>query len=106
MTTLDLICVAPFEIGLMATSNFAGLTIGSLLFIRYTDIIGRKPVVLLVSTVTAVGIYSMMLFGDTLLKVYIIIFVIGSVYSARASVTYVYATEFLPERFHMLYGVC
>jgi MFS family permease len=97
MTDKGLLCSKPYEIGLMASVNFIGFTIGSFLFVRLADIYGRKPVLLISSAVTPIGVVCIILWGNSLTNIYIIVFVMGLTYSTRASVSYLLATEYLTE---------
>lgn len=83
----------------MASLNFIGFTFGSLLFVRYADVYGRKPVVLLATSVTPIGILCIIFFGTTLLNIYVIVFIMGMTYSTRTSVSYLFASEFLTDKY-------
>ena len=98
MTELNLICNPPYTIGLIASLNFIGFTIGSLLFVHYADQYGRKWIVIIATSVTPIGIACIMFFGNSLDRIYYIVLTIGLTYSTRSSVSYLYATELLPEK--------
>ena len=83
----------------MASINFIGFTIGSLLFVRLADVYGRKPVVLVATAVTPIGIVCIIYLGTSLYSVYTIVFFMGLTYSTRASISYLLATEFLTESY-------
>lgn len=72
----------------MASVNFIGFTIGSLLFVRLADTYGRKPVALWSTLVTPVGIIFLLFFATSLMNIYIIVFFMGLSYSTRSSVSY------------------
>lgn len=106
MTNLDLICVEPYKIGLMGTLSFMAIAIGSFFFTRQADTFGRKPVILLATLVTPIGVALIILLGThlNLYYIYSILFVIALAYNPRASTSYLYATEVLPKRGRMFYG--
>jgi MFS family permease len=91
MTDYNFICAKPYEIGFMASVNFIGFTIGSLFFVRMADVYGRKPVLLIATSVSPIGITCLIFFGKTLMSVYIIVFCMGLTYSTRTSVSYLFA---------------
>ena len=105
MTDKGLLCSEPYEIGLMASVNFIGFTLGSALFVRFADSYGRKPVVLISTMVTPIGIIAMIFWGNTLVNIYCIVFIMGLTYSTRASVSYLLATEYLTEKDQLSFGL-
>jgi MFS family permease len=91
MTDYNFLCAKPYEIGFMASVNFIGFTIGSLFFVRMADVYGRKPVLLIATSVSPIGITCLIFFGKSLMSVYIIVFCMGLTYSTRTSVSYLFA---------------
>lgn len=89
----------------MGSVNFIGFTIGSLLFVRLADIYGRKPVVIIATLVTPLGIICLLLFGNSLIKIYIIFFIMGLSYSSRSSVSYLLGSEFITEKYQLHFGI-
>lgn len=95
MTQLDLICEEPFKIGLIGAIYFVSFSLGSLMFTGIIDYKGRKNVVLVANLIHILCLVALVLFADSLYKIYAIIFITGLAYSSRASVSYLYGSEFL-----------
>lgn len=104
MTDLDLICEEPFLIGLLGAISFMSFSIGSLLITRVIDIYGRRPVLLIATLVTPIGILMLISVAKSLVSLYVIIFVIGLTYNTRSSTAYLYATEFICKQKHLQFG--
>ena len=104
MTKLDLFCEEPYKIGLIGAVSFISFSLGSIMFTRAADKLGRKKVIVLASLVTPLGITVLLLFGKSLPFIYATVFFIGLSYNPRSSTAYLFATEFLEKRHHLNYG--
>mmetsp|Transcript_67896 Transcript_67896/g.94014 ORF Transcript_67896/g.94014 Transcript_67896/m.94014 type:complete len:315 (+) Transcript_67896:458-1402(+) len=90
----------------MGTLSFFAIAIESFFFTRQADTFGRKPVILVATMVTPIGVALLLLLGTnlTLYWIYAILIMIALAYNPRASTSYLYATEVLPKRRRMLFG--
>lgn len=95
ITELDLICEEPYKIGLIGAIYFVSFPLGGLLFTGLIDSKGRKNVVTTATITHILCLIALVLFGDSLNKIYTIIFIMGLSYSSRVNVSYLYGSEFL-----------
>jgi MFS family permease len=95
MTELDLVCEEPYKIGFIGAVSFISFSLGSVLFTRIADKLGRKSVLVISSMVSPIGIIILTIFGKSLNFIYTTIFLIGFKYNSRGSTAYVFGTEFL-----------
>ena len=58
--SLNLICKPPYMIGLIGSISFVSYSVGSILFTRYNDILGRKLVIQLSGVVTPIGLITLL----------------------------------------------
>ena len=104
MTGLNLICYEPYYIALVGALSFVSFSIGSALFTNLIDKYGRKSVLIYSSIVTPIGILTLIAFANSITFIYIAMFVIGMTYNTRASVAYLYGTEFIEKEKKMAFG--
>lgn len=105
MTQLDLICTEPYMIGMLGVFTFVSIALGSLLFSNISDFKGRKPVVVMSSLVTPLGLLSLKFFNYNLHVVYAIIFSFGLTYNPRSCIAYLLASEFLETKDKLFMGI-
>jgi MFS family permease len=104
MTDLNLICYESYYIALVGALSFFSFSIGSALFTNLIDKYGRKSVLIYSSLVTPIGILALIAFANSLTVIYVVMFVMGLTYNTRASVAYLYGTEFIEKDKKMVFG--
>ena len=106
MTQLDLVCIPRYQIGLVGSISFIAFAVGSFLFTKQADKVGRHPVMIVASLVTPVCLTALY-FGSKSLGlnfVYALMILMALAYNPRSSTAYLYATEILPPSKRLLFG--
>ena len=91
-------CAPKVKFGLFGSLFFIGVVTSSLIFPPIADEIGRKPIALTGITIQAVASLCM-LFSTSLYFSYALVFFMGIAMAPRFFVGYVYAMEFLPQKY-------
>ena len=96
MTDLNMICDESYIIALIGALSFFSFSIGSVMFTNLIDKYGRKYVLVYTSLVTPIGLLVLNAFENMgIIFIYSVMFIIGLTYNTRASVAYIYGTEFI-----------
>lgn len=96
---LDLYCEPGWRIGLIGSLYLLGVITGLLVFIRASDIYGRKTFLIFTSSLNTIA-YSMIIMYNTNLKItYVLIFFMGLSSSVRNNIGYVYGIELMPAEY-------
>ena len=88
-------CAPKTKFGMIGSLYFIGIVISSFILPPLSDLIGRKPIVLLGVLLQALASVAL-LFSTSLDFTYVLIFIMGIAMPARAFVGYVFAMEFFP----------
>jgi MFS family permease len=100
---LNLTCADSYQIGLLGSSFFAGMTVLVVIVTRLGDVIGRKwPTN--VSTVIAIPITVGLLFSKNLTLTIVLLFFFGATCPGREHVPFTYMCELVPERHRQIIG--
>ena len=83
-------------IGLIGSIVFIGVIISSFTIMPTPDIFGRKPILLLCSTIWSLSPF-LWLFAKSLLSIYILMFLFGLSTVAWSATAYVYVLELVPK---------
>ena len=94
---MNLFCTPSIDIGYLGSSFITGCFIGSFVFPRLADIIGRRPIFML-GLLTHIGVVIGSLFCTTIKFAYALLFFGGMAETMRYYVAYVYAVEMMPKR--------
>jgi MFS family permease len=98
ITELNLLCVDPYEVGLIGSLHFFGMFAGSILLIHLSDIFGRRLTLLVGGSIYYVcSVY--MFYVTSLQALYWMSFFQGFFALVRASSSYMMAMEYVPERY-------
>lgn len=100
---LDLICVKPFLLGLIGSAFFVGLCVSTLILPPLADKVGRKWIERSCVAVT-IGTMVACIFSKNIYLTIVMMFCAGFVTSGRFLINYVYGSEFLTERWRVLFG--
>jgi MFS family permease len=95
MTDLNLICEPAYRIGLIGSLQFIGLALGALIFTPFSDIYGRKPVLVFSVVLTPIVIFSLIIFTSTLNHIYFWITLLSLSFSSRCSASFMMGQEYL-----------
>ena len=82
-------------IGLLGSTYFIGFAIGSIIFPRLADIIGRKPVELLGTLIYAI-LMLCFIFGSNMSGLFVTLGIFGLRSSMNLQISYIHILEFLP----------
>lgn len=92
---MDLYCSSSFQIGLIGSTFLIGTFVGSFVFPRLADIVGRKPIFmfgLVLYIIDTVGF----IFCTNLYLCYFLLFIGGLAETGAYYVAYVYCVEMMP----------
>lgn len=101
-----MICAESYVIALVGALSFFSFSIGSVLLTNLIDKYGRKSVLLYTSLVTPLCLFLLIFFAKSngIKFVYTVMFLMGLTYNTRASVSYIYGTEFIEKENKMVFG--
>ena len=102
MTSLDLIWVEDYKIGLLGSLAFLGFILSSITIMPTADIFGRKPVLIL-TTFISTTLCCLVYFCSNLTQIYICMFFIGYTILVRGTTSYVYFNEMVPDSLRTRY---
>jgi MFS family permease len=102
---LDLVCKSRLSIGMIGSIFFKGFVLSTLIVPPLADRFGRKW--FLVGSVFVGGVLSIvgLIFSHSLAFTYSMMFVAGFCTSGRFLVNFVYAAEFMTERWRIILGI-
>lgn len=107
-TEFDLTCSSHLTRGLFGSFAFIGWALGSITILRFGDVYGRKPVVLLTSIALIFATLSLY-FVHNLILVYALLVLNGALSLTKGTLLYIYFLEFVPEskrlKYHSISGV-
>jgi MFS family permease len=101
---MDLYCSSSIQIGFIGSTFLIGTFVGSFIFPRLADIVGRKPIFiigLVLYIIDTVGF----IFCDSLELAYLLLFIGGLAETGAYYVAYVYCVEMMPEVYQNLGGL-
>jgi MFS family permease len=89
---LDLVCAAPWKIGLIGSMYALGWSVGCLMITPLGDVYGRKwP--FMISTAVSLGVYLTLILSRNLLLTVIMFLFLGLTAPGKSNVGYVYILE-------------
>lgn len=100
---LDLVCTPSLLLGLIGSSFFIGLCVSTMIVPPLADKIGRKWL-WRGSLITTVGCMVGMIFCKNIYLMIGLMFIAGFCTSGRFLVNYVFGSEFLTEKWRVLFG--
>jgi hypothetical protein len=103
ITKYKLICISKGDLALYGSLLLLGFFIGSILFVRLGDSIGRKPIVLTATIVSTVSLFLCLCASPNPLYLYLWIFLFGLTIAPRCLLSYVLAAELTPKKTQGIY---
>jgi MFS family permease len=96
ITELNLVCEDPRKIGGIGSSYFIGTVFSLILFVRLSDIYGRKPLVILTVISNVLSYAGILFYAKELYYLYAYYFMMGMGGIMITCVIYSYLVEFMP----------
>ena len=104
VTSLDMVCAHDYEIGMFGAVFFLGYMFGCATIMRLADIWGRKPVLILSTSVVAATAFMQIVINNQI-AVYLLLFCNGFFFAPRQFCSYMLALEYAPEKYEQMYAL-
>ena len=94
---MEFYCEPSYKIGLLGSAYLLGIIVGLLVFIRASDIYGRRTFLFFTSHINTVCYLGLIFMSSSLELTYFLLFLMGLSASVRNNIGYVYGIELMPK---------